>query len=287
MSEYKKFLKMLGFVALRPSMFFYDNNGIYYIVSIGRYMSRWRVGFEVSHKGLFDKSNPKGRSSPVGDWDTSFGVFFGVNPTNIDEDRLRRITVDFFSSFKSADDYLNGLQSAVTGKIICEIDEYKISEECGGTPAWFPEKSGGILTVSETWKKLKDLMVSFEFSTPLNYNDFLFSKRREASTTHDCIYIWTDQFGVFLGLNSFVWDDRWVGDDWSGFHDFANLFIPKNGPVRTIDFISDEDFRVELVSEAITYFRKFTISDYLSYVIENGNYFGKMSYPKLKRLTPE
>ena len=66
MKEFKKTLKAMGFKRVTPSVFYFDNNGIFYVVSFKSDGSgEPKVGLEISHAGMFDLGVLRARCSPV------------------------------------------------------------------------------------------------------------------------------------------------------------------------------------------------------------------------------
>ena len=109
---FKKRLLAMGFHKKTDRVFYYDNNGLFYVVSFkmqGKDIDQ--IGFEVSHKDMFEDGVPSQRCSPVGGWLGWVGINFGIAgyvkdlPVTDAAAILERITQAFFTYFKTASDW--------------------------------------------------------------------------------------------------------------------------------------------------------------------------------------
>ena len=140
MKEFKKTLKMMGFKRVTPRVFYFDNNGIFYVVSFrADGDSEPKVGLEISHAGMFDSGVPRARCSPVGGWVGSLGVglssYFDGKPSHV---LLEKAVRGFFSYFKSASDWQVALQSLKDNRCWPEYEAIPMREDAGSMDvSWF------------------------------------------------------------------------------------------------------------------------------------------------------
>lgn len=143
MEKFKKKLKEMGFNRKSPRVFWYDNNGLFYVVSFKVEKTEngeefTRVGFEVSHAGMFEGGVPAQRRSPVGGWACSDGVCNNARYHNgeaPDGVFLERMVKEYFSYFKDAIDWKTAI---VTLGRDDWAKENAIDAGVGGMiPSWF------------------------------------------------------------------------------------------------------------------------------------------------------
>ena len=140
MKEFKKTLNAMGFKRVAPSVFYFDNNGIFYVVSFkscggGAPM----VGMEISHAGMFDSGMPDARCSPVGGWVGIRGIGSGSGSENkLNCVFLEEAARGFFSYFKSASDWQIAFQALEANDCLLGYQAIPMKADAGGMDVpWF------------------------------------------------------------------------------------------------------------------------------------------------------
>ena len=288
MKEFKKTLKAMGFKRVTPSVFYFDNNGIFYVVSFrADGDSEPKVGLEISHAGMFDSGVPRARCSPVGGWVGSLGVglssYFDGKPSHA---LLEKAVRGFFSYFKSASDWQVALQSLKDNRCWPEYEAIPMREDAGSMDVpWFVNQVPNELkTGNDILEAVRELFVSrFGIYGFYQEDEYLYVRKRNG--IYDCIHFHYDEVYTFLRVKVYIWSDRFECNDWSSFSEFIDYFVPVRGWVRTSDFINDPSVFDGLLKEVSEFVMQFKNErDYVDYVGEHLNWFTESRYQKIKSM---
>lgn len=288
MKEFKKTLKAMGFKRVTPSVFYFDNNGIFYVVSFKSDGSgEPKVGLEISHAGMFDSGVPRARCSPVGGWVGSLGVglssYFDGKPSHV---LLEKAVRGFFSYFKSASDWQVALQTLKEKELWPEYEAIPMREDAGSMDvSWFVNQVPNELkTRNDILETVRELFVS-QLGTYGFYQEDEFLYIRKRNGIYDCIHFYHDEVYTFFRVKVYIWSDRFECNDWSSFSEFIDYFVPVRGWVRTSDFVNNQSVFDDLLKEVSEFVMQFkNEKDYIDYVGEHLNWFTEPRYQKIKSM---
>ena len=288
MKEFKKTLNAMGFKRVAPSVFYFDNNGIFYVVSFrscggGAPM----VGMEISHAGMFDSGMPDARCSPVGGWVGIRGIGSGSGSENkLNCVFLEEAARGFFSYFKSVSDWQIAFQALEENDCLLGYQAIPMKADAGGMDVpWFVNQVPNELQTRRDFSEaVRELFVSrFGIYGFYPEGESLYVRKRKA--IYDCIHFYYDEVSTFLYVKAYVWSDRFECADWSPFSEFADYLVPARGCVRTSDFINDRSVFDGLMREVSGFVSQFKDErDYIDYVGKHGNCFAAPRYQKIRSL---
>ena len=292
--EFKKRLRAMGFKRKSDRVYWYDNNGLFYVVSFkmeGKEVNL--IGFEVSHAGMFEDGVPQQRCSPVGGWLGLKGVASDsplfVKDTLPDADFLERAAREFFSYFKTAADW----QTAIRGlheKSWPRFTEVPVRPDAGGAPVpWFVNNDAGELqTRQDFMQKVQALLAAHAsgagFQVYEDNNDCI-TYARQRGEIYDCFFVIGDELGTFFCAVSYAWSDRFADEEWGKFFSFfGGEYVPASRWIRTADALRDARLLDVLFEETSAFCAQFmTACDWADY-IEKEQCFLSDELPKLKAL---
>lgn len=283
MNSFKKKLKEMGFKRKSPRVFWYDNNGLFYVVSfkIEKGKELPKVGFEVSHAGMFEDGIPVQRCSPVCGWVCISGVrnqaYYegGKRPEGA---FLERMTKDYFSYFKTASDWNVAIKTLQAGKWPRFEGIPPIVDGAGGlVPSWFINDIPGELKVyAEFRAEINRGLEKYGF----RYLEDRFLYVRKRGELYDCMFFDFDRLATFFRVRTFVWSDRFGCDEVTAFVALVDYFVP--GLIRTADFLRDEGAFDALLEKTSAFTGQFTTPrEYVDYINENGNRVAKRRLEKI------
>ena len=289
MKEFTKQLKEMGFKRKSQRVFWYDNNGLFYVVSfkIEKDKELPKVGFEVSHAGMFGDGAPAQRCSPVGGWVCPYGVH---NQAHYDGGKrpewafLERMVKEYFSYFKTAADWSTAIRT-LKERAWPKIEEVPIDDGAGGMPpAWFiNDIPNELKTASDFRKEIHSL---FERNFEKYGFSFLDEHKiyvRERGELFDCIYFWHDEVSTFFRVKAWIWSKRLEGGEIPAFSELVDYYVP--GLIRTADFLRDENAFDALLEKAIAFTGQFTtVREYVDYLKNNGNWLAKPRWDEINAL---
>ena len=289
MKEFKKKLVEMGFKRKSPRVFWYDNNGLFYVVSFKTAKTEKgeefpQVGFEVSHAGMFEDGIPAQRCSLVGGWACSHGVcndagyHDGKAPDGVFLERMAR---EYFTYFKTAADW----KTAIT---TLRKEEWAhgnpIDDAAGGmSPFWFTNDMQRELRNYEEFAKDVDMLFD------CNFEKWGFRRlergvyARKRGEVYDCLALYCDDVFTFFYGRAYIWCEQFGADGWPSSYSFTNDYVP--GLIRTADFLRDASIFDALLEKATAFTEQFaTLRDYVDYLKDNGNLVAKKRWEKLNAL---
>lgn len=293
---FKKRLRDMGFNRKTDRVFWYDNNGLFYVVSFkmsGK--TTQKIGLEVSHAGMFDDGAPRPRSCPIGGWLGPWCLCNGFSVHGekdgslhwleavLNVDFLERVAKDFFSYFKSAADWRIASQKWQdeggwwTDDWPARINdvhflEKPISDNVGGSAvSWFVNQTPGEMQSADVFTgHIHRLLVVNAQRLGFYLRDKLLLVRRRG-TLYDCFSLELDDFGCFLSVNPFIWTDRFnehilLNEECPYVNYNAELLFDAVW-IRTPNLIDNAQYLEELIYKANAFFLQFsTAEDWLDYL---------------------
>lgn len=276
--RYKTRLRELGFKRKTDRVYWYDNNGLFYVVTFKMEGGEIdQIGFEVSHAGMFEDGVPQQRCSPVGGWLGWEGISIGIAayvkelPVPQAAAILERAARAFFSYFKTAADWQTAA-CHLQERTYLQFTPIAAHEDAGGLSVpWF------INDIAQEMQNPTDfgeaLHALFEklarqagFST---MHDDIFVRQR--GEVYDCFYVHADHLNTFFRVNPFIWCDQFEGGE-DGVPAFSNLnndLLPSVEWMRTADVLRDPSLAEALLQEIIAFCTRFdTAMAWLDYLAD-------------------
>ena len=295
-NTFKKRLRGMGFQKKSDRVFWYDNNGLFYVVSFkmaGKVTAK--IGFEVSHAGLFDDGTPKPRHCPVGGWLGPWGLCDGFSVHGekegtlqwleavLDADFLERAAKDFFSYFKSAADWRIASQKWQdkgcwwTDDWPAVIDgahflDKPIADNVGGQAVdWFVNQTPDEMrSADEFARHMQRLLAANAQRLGFYLRDKQLLVRRR-SKLYDCFFLELDDFGCFCSVKPFLWSDRFYAhvllNEECPYVNYNVELLADSVWIRTTDLIDNAQYLEELTDKADAFFLQFnTAEDWIDYL---------------------
>ena len=275
---FKKRLRDMGFQKKTDRVFWYDNKGLFYVVSFkmeGKDIDQ--MGFEVSHADMFEDGVPQQRCSPVGGWlgwegmSTGIAAYVKELPVPQAAAILERATRAFFSYFKTAADWQTAARR-LQERGFPQFTPIPAREDAGGLSVpWFVnniahEMKNPLDFGQELLALFEDIARRAGFSTIL---DSLFVRQR--GELYDCFSVRADHLNTFFRVNPFIWCDKFEGGE-DGVPAFCNLnndLLPAVEWMRTADVLRTPNMAEALLEEIIAYCARFdTAMDWLDYLAD-------------------
>ena len=282
MKEFKTKLRAMGFKRKSDRCYYYDNNGLYYVVSfrIEKDYPLPRAGLEVSHKAMFEQQKPSQRSSPIGGWLCSWGgvcsqAYYGEGQPDFVV--LEQSIKEFFTYFKTAADWNKAIkdwQKATKGTYR-EIPDFpaKIDKNAGGNnPEWFINNTAGELKtykefVDNTYKIFNEVITKYNFKYT---EDYYTHYARDRGDFEDGISITFDELGTFFRIGAFFELLRPNDDEdskYSKYFFYNGKSFPLTNWIRTADF--NAEVCDNLLTEANNWLLKYnSLEDYIENYIK-------------------
>ena len=293
---FKKRLRDMGFQKKTDRVFWYDNKGLFYVVSFkmaGKATAK--IGFEVSHAGLFEDGVPRPRHCPIGGWLGRWGLCdgFSIHEDNdgslqwlegvLDADFLERVAKDFFTYFKSAADWQSAAQKWRgdggwwTDDWPARIDgehflDKSIPDTVGGPAVpWFVNQTPEEMrSADEFTRHIHSLLVANAQRLGFYLRDKLLLVRRRGKL-YDCLSPALDQFGCFCSIKPFLWSeklsDRFLVNEDCPYTNLNVELLPDAIWLRTTSLMDNAQYLEELVDQANAFFLTFkTTEDWLVYL---------------------
>ena len=270
--EFKKRLRAIGFKRKSDRVYWYDNNGLFYVVSFkmeGKAVDQ--IGFEVSHAGMFEDGTPQQRCSPVGGWLGWDGVCGGspavVRKENPGADILERTAREFFSYFKAAPDWQAAI-CVLQKRGWPRFTETPICPDAGGAPVpWFVNDVAGELQAGRG-DAVNALFAAHAQRAGFSRMDetgggFV----RQRGEVYECFFIGHDELSTFFSIYPYIWCERFGGGDWPAFSNLNDDRLPAAGWVRSSDVLRGECNIAALLDEVMAFCRRFTTAaDWVQYL---------------------
>ena len=297
---YKKRLREMGFKRKTDRVFYYDNNGLFYVVSFkmqGKDIDQ--IGFEVSHKDMFEDGVPSQRCSPVGGWLGWCGMSTGIAgyvqdlPVTDAAAILERLTQAFFTYFKTASDWqaaMDYLQSFSYPRFTPDSIP-AIHQDAGGLPvAWFSNDiANEMQNCQEFGEKIEQLFENYAKNAGFSAIDTLNNGfARQRGDIYECFHLYFDDLVTFFRVSAYVWSDACVGYGVSVFSNLNNDLFPHIEWLRVADVLRQPQMIETLFAELNAFWQQFnTPLDWLNYLtVEDGkhaNYLCRRDLPDLKK----
>ena len=275
---YKKRLIALGFRRKSDRVFWYDNNGLFYVVTFKMEGGEIdQIGFEVSHAGMFEDGVPQQRCSPVGGWlgwegmSTGIAAYVKELPVPQAAAILERATRAFFSYFKTAADWETAARR-LQERTYLQFTPIAAREDAGGLSVpWFVNDiAREMQNPTDFGEALHALFEKLArqagFSTVY---DSIFVRQR--GQVYDCFYVNADHLNTFFRVTPFIWCDQFEGGE-DGLPAFSNLnndLLPAVEWMRTADVLRDPSLAEALLQEIIAFCTRFeTAMDWLDYLAD-------------------
>ena len=288
---FKKRLLALGFTKKTDRLFWYDNNGLFYVVSFkmkGREVVK--IGLEISHAALFDDGVPKQGSSAMGGWIGRGGLCNGGSLHRdedsllkclgdaLDADFLERAVREFFSSFVTAADWQAALGTTVENQVNwrwytddwrndADIFDIPIRADAGGAPPpWRLNEAGGMKTSEEFRRSLTALLAINARHFGWHMRDELQLVRRRGAV-YECVCLVPDDVSVFCGVRAFIGSDAFARPMTSPVANFSDDFLPGAVWIRTSELLGNARLLKDLLEKAAIFCSQFnTAQDWLAYI---------------------
>ena len=275
---FKKRLREMGFQKKSDRVYWYGNNGLFYVVTFKMEGGEIdQIGFEVSHAGMFEDGVPQQRCSPVGGWlgwegmSTGIAAYVKELPVPQAAAILERATRAFFSYFKTAADWQTAA-SCLQERGYPPFTPIAAREDAGGLSVpWFvndiaQEMQNPTDFGEELHALFENLARQADFST---IHDSIFVRQR--GQMYDCFYVHADHLKTFFRVNPFIWCDQFEGGE-DGLPAFSNLnndLLPTVEWMRTADVLRAPDMAEALLQEIIAFCTRFeTAMDWLDYLAD-------------------
>ena len=276
--EFKKRLRAMGFKRKSARVYWYDNNGLFYVVSFkmaGREVDQ--IGLEVSHAGMFEDGVPQQRCSYVGGWLSEEGISFGTSALmekeKPDADFLERAVREFFSYIKTAADW----QAAILGlheKKWPQFTETPVRSDAGGAPVpWFVNNEAGeVQTYRNFEQKARALVAAHAqqvgFQTYKDENGCI-TYARQRGELYECFFVCADELWTFFRAVSYICTAKFGG---YFPHHGIHKFVPAAGCIRTADVLRDARLLDALFEDAAAFCAQFkTAQDWAAYRKSHAN----------------
>ena len=292
---FKKRLLAIGFHKKTDRVFYYDNNGLFYVVSFKvKNKEIVKIGLEVSHKGLFDDGIPKPNASPIGGWLGRWGLCdgFSVHGENdgslrhlakvLNADFLERVTRDFFSYFKTAADWKIAAQkwqdnacgwskdwpAKIDGK---HFLENPIPNTVGdGAVTWFVNQTANEIETPDFVQRVHSLLAHHAQRLGFYLRDKLFLVRRRGKL-YDCISLAFDDLGYFCSVRPFIWSNRFnaycLVFEECPYTNYNVELLSDAVWIRTSSLIDNVPYLEELIGKADIFLQQFhTEKDWLDFL---------------------
>ena len=293
---FKKRLRGMGFQKKSDRVFWYDNNGLFYVVSFkmaGKVTAK--IGFEVSHAGMFADGVPEPRHCPVGGWLGRWGLCdgFSVHGDNdgslqwleavLDADFLERAACDFFSYFKSAADWQKATTKWQDGNGWWTDDwpavidgahflDKPIPDNVGGQAVdWFVNQTPDEMrSADEFARHMQSLLAANAQRLGFTLRDKQLLVRRRGKL-YDCIALALDEFGCFCSIKPFIWSDtlseRFLVFDECPYNNYNVELLPGAVWIRSTKLMDNAGYLAELIAKATAFFPAFkTTEDWVEYL---------------------
>lgn len=272
LKTYKKALKQLGFRTITPNSYYYDNNGLYYIVSFkADGNGSQKIGLEAGHAALYPDGKPRARHSPVGGWIGFMGVgnFIYFERAH-DASFYQQATREYFTYFKTAADYRTAL-TTLEERLDGDYSAYLPPDGAGGMDVpWFTNRTANELQTEATF----DHAIAAYLTQNTAYtrtDDRLYIRKR--GEIYDCIMLCYDELSTFTRIKTYPWHDALCSEHWSTYSEFIEHYLPDNTWARTADLLADPARLDSLVAQATRFTAQFhNLQDYLAYMDEHGNW---------------
>ncbi|MBR3482646.1 MAG: hypothetical protein IKH45_07155 [Neisseriaceae bacterium] len=303
---FKKRLREMGFKRKSDRVFYYDNNGLFYVVSFkmqGKDIDQ--IGFEVSHKAMFENGVPSQRCSPVGGWldwcgiDTGASSYVEELPVTDAAAILERSTQAFFTYFKTASDwqaaidYLQGLSYPrfTPGSIPA------IHQDAGGLPvAWFGNDiANEMQNCKEFGEKIEQLFENYAKNSGFSPTNTLSrhfinnnGSARQRGDIYECFHVFFDDLNTFFRVIAYIWSDECVGYGAPVFYNLNDDWFPRTEWCRIADILHNPQMIETLFVELNAFWQQFnTPLDWFSYLTaedyKHANYACERYFPHLKK----